>query len=104
MARPKKKAASLPAPPPLTPSTTKQFDKDAKTFVKRGKDLTKLQEVAATQCARRPLARSHKDPALKGDWVGCRDCHVEPDWVLIHEVVGDKLNLLRMGTHSDLFD
>jgi mRNA interferase YafQ len=50
------------------------------------------------------LAASYKDHPLKGDWSGCRDAHIEPDWLLIYRVVGDELHLVRTGSHADLFN
>jgi len=102
VARPGPKKAA--ARPPLTPVTARQFQRDLKALARRGKDLAKLQSVVATLCSRMPLARGQKDHALKGDWMGYRECHVEPDWLLIYEVVDDKLYLARTGTHSDLFE
>jgi mRNA interferase YafQ len=103
MARPKGKAETDP-PPPLTPVPAAKFRKDLKTLAKRGKDIAKLEAVVATLCSRTPLTRAHNDHALKGAWVGYRDCHVEPDWVLLYRVVGDELHLARTGTHSDLLE
>jgi mRNA interferase YafQ len=40
---------------------------------------------------------------LKGDYKDCRDCHIEPDWVLIYRIIGNELHLIRIGTHADLF-
>jgi mRNA interferase YafQ len=55
----------------------------------------------------RPLARKHRDHELSGQFGGVRECHVEPDWLLIYEAEGDVmsgiLKLIRTGTHSDLF-
>ena len=52
------------------------------------------------------LPAKYKDHALTGNWKGCRDCHIEPDWVLIYKINHNKLllNLLRTGTHSDILD
>jgi mRNA interferase YafQ len=90
--------------PPLLPVPARQFERDLKALAKRGKDLAKLEAVVATLCSRTPLERSHRDHPLKGAWVGYRECHVEPDWLLAYQVVGDKLYLARTGTHSDLFE
>jgi mRNA interferase YafQ len=66
--------------------------------------MAKLRAVVATLCARRPLDPKHKDHPLKGDQQGWRDCHVEPDWVLIDKVDAGELRLGRTGTHADLFE
>ena len=64
--------------------TTTQFDRDVKRQEKRGKSLDKLHEIIETLRTRRPVGPKHKDHPLGGEWKGWRDCHVEPDWVLIH--------------------
>lgn len=91
-------------PPPLVPSTTTRFEKDVKLQAKRGKDLSKLRDVIETLCARLALETKHRDHALMGDWKGWRDCHIEPDWLLIYQTTGTELVLGRMGTHADLFE
>src|SRR3954452_16237364 len=100
MARP----GAIPPPPPLTPSPTSEFKRDLKRQEKRGKDMAKLRAVVEQLCSRRPLAPRHRDHPLGGEWGGWRDCHVEPDWVLIYKQDGSRLKLGRTGTHSDLFD
>ncbi|MCX6866137.1 MAG: type II toxin-antitoxin system YafQ family toxin [Verrucomicrobia bacterium] len=50
-----------------------------------------------------PLESRHHDHPLSGKWTRSRDCHVEPDWVLIYRIDGDSLYLERTGSHSDLF-
>ena len=84
-------------------SQTTQFSRDIKRMRKRGKDLHKLQEVVRQLAAGSPLAPKHKDHPLIGPWVPSRDCHVEPDWILIYTADDDSLRLERTGTHSDLF-
>ena len=51
----------------------------------------------------RPLPDKYRDHALSGEWVGCRDCHVKPDQVLIYHINGDTIELHRPGTHAELF-
>jgi len=70
---------------------------------RRGKDMAKLAAIVDRLARLEPLAAKHRDHPLSGNWSGCRDCHVEPDWVLIYRVDGDELHLIRTGTHSDLF-
>ena len=70
---------------------------------KRGKPLEKLHAVIELLQTHQPLLRSQKDHALTGDRKGWRDCHVEPDWVLIYRKEGGTLILGETGTHSDLF-
>jgi mRNA interferase YafQ len=92
-------------PSPLTVITTARFDKDAKRDRKRGKDMNRLLTVVDALRQRRPLAARHRDHALAGEWKGWRECHVEPDWLLIDRVAEDAGELVmgRAGTHSDLF-
>jgi len=93
-------------PTPLNVVTTSRYEKDAKLARKRGKDMARLIEVADLLRSRRPLEPRHRDHALVGDWKGWRDCHVEPDWILIYRVDEDagELVLGRTGTHADLFE
>ncbi|MFO0954345.1 MAG: type II toxin-antitoxin system YafQ family toxin [Isosphaeraceae bacterium] len=93
-------------PPPLVVVTTSRFDKDAKRDRKRGKDMDALLAVVDALRHRRPLEARHRDHALAGPWKGWRECHVEPDWLLIYRVDDDasELILARTGRHSDLFE
>lgn len=84
-------------------SQTKQFSRDVKRMRKWGKDLVKLKEVVSLLARGEALGRKYRDHSLIGDWKGSRDCHMEPDWVLIYTVEEDFLRLERTGTHSDLF-
>ena len=82
---------------------TSQFKKDFKRIKKRGKDLSKLKEVVSAIANSEALQERHRDHALSGNWSGSRDCHIEPDWILIYRVDGEFLFLERIGSHSDLF-
>jgi mRNA interferase YafQ len=82
---------------------TKQFKKDVKRMRKRGKDLEKIKAVIDLLVAGEPLPPKNRDHKLGGNWIGRRDCHVEPDWILIYKLTEDELLLERTGTHSDLF-
>jgi mRNA interferase YafQ len=82
---------------------TSQFKKDFKRIKKRGKDLSKLKEVVSAIVNSEVLEERQRDHALSGNWTGSRDCHIEPDWILIYRVDGDYLFLERTGSHSDLF-
>jgi addiction module toxin, RelE/StbE family len=70
---------------------------------KRGKDMAKLREVLLLLIEGHPLPPGCKDHPLGGDWKHYRDCHIEPDWLLIYKIDEDDLHLVRTGTHSDLF-
>ena len=80
-----------------------QFKKDYKRAKKRGQDLEKLKYVVGLIIDGKPFEERHRDHALGSNWVGSRDCHIEPDWILIYRVEGEYLYLERTGTHSDLF-
>jgi mRNA interferase YafQ len=84
-------------------SQTKQFAKDVKRMIKRGKDLEKLRQIVIRLAHGERLDPRHRDHALTGEWKGTRDCHIEPDWILIYTPTDTHLRLERTGTHSDLF-
>ena len=81
-----------------------QFDKDLKRQEKRSKSLVKIHAVIETLRNRRLLESKHKDNALGGDWKGWRDCHIEPDWLLIYRRDDVRVELGRTGSHADLFE
>ena len=74
------------------------FKRDYKRIKKRGYDLRLLAQE-------QELPPAYRDHALTGDYSGCRECHIAPDWLLVYEVLQDELllYLTRTGTHSDLF-
>ena len=82
-----------------------RFKKDYKTIKKRGYDIRLLQEVISMLAKGEPLPEKYQDHPLKGDYKGCRECHITPDWLLIYEMADNTLilYLTRTGTHSDLF-
>lgn len=82
---------------------TSQFKKDAKRQGKRGKDLDRLIAIIDLLTSGKDLPASLRDHALTGNWTGWRDCHIEPDWLLIYKMSPDEIVLGRTGTHSDLF-
>jgi mRNA interferase YafQ len=84
-------------------SQTRQFVRDIKRMRKRGKDLGKLRDIVEKLARRASLDAKHRDHPLVGSWEGCRDCHIEPDWVLIYWADTDSLRLERTGSHGDLF-
>ncbi len=83
--------------------TSNAFKKGYKRMEKRGKDTGKIKTVINLLAKDALLPESYKDHALTGSFSGFRDCHVEPDWVLIYKKGGDNLFLEVTGTHSDLF-
>ena len=82
---------------------TSQFKKDFKRVSKQGKDLTKLEFIIETLLSNKILEPKFKDHALSGKWKNHRDCHIEPDWLLIYQITTNSLILERTGSHSDLF-
>lgn len=81
------------------------FKKDMKLAKKRGLDLSELNYVIKELANGNTLSERYKDHALSGDWMGFRECHVKPDWLLVYQINGDELYLylVRTGSHSDLF-
>ena len=71
---------------------------------RRGKDLRKLRQPLATLLQQASLPARYRDHALRGNWRGYRDLHIEPDWLLIYCIEGDELQLVRTGSHADLFN
>ena len=88
-----------------TVSRTKQFKKDVKLAGRRGKALEKLRVVLDVLIAGDELPPQYRDHPLRGSFAGSRDCHLEPDWLLIYTLAenGSHIRLERTGTHSDLF-
>ena len=84
---------------------TSHFRKDLKRVVKWRLNIDLLDEIIQTLRERKPLNPKYRDHALTGDYAGLRECHVQPDWLLIYMVDGKNLILTasRTGTHSDLF-
>ncbi len=80
-----------------------RFRRDVKLAERRGKEMTKLREVLRLLAEGVPLPSPYRDHALGGDWKSYRECHLEPDWLLIYKIDSDNLLLARTGTHSDLF-
>ena len=87
----------------LTPDFTNQFKRDYKLSEKRNLDMSLIDEIIEDLIAEKQLPKKHKDHALKGDYKGCRECHIQPDWLLIYRIVGEDIIFVRSGTHSDLF-
>jgi mRNA interferase YafQ len=90
-------------PPPRTVVTSRPYEKDAKRVRSRGKDMRRLVAIVDALRNRRPLDARDREPALLGDWRGYRECHIQPDWLLIYRLDEQTVYLARTGTHSDLF-
>jgi mRNA interferase YafQ len=80
-----------------------QFRRDVKLARKRNKDMAKLRRAILLLIEGSPLPARFKGHPLGGDWKHFRECHIEPDWLLIYKIDGEDLHLVRTGTHSDLF-
>ncbi len=86
-------------------SRTNQFKKDVKCAEKRGKDKAKFKAMLERLIDGEPMPPEFKDHPLRGNFAGSRDCHIEPDWVLIYTLSEKDTRVCfeRTGTHSDLF-
>lgn len=84
---------------------TKRFKKDVEIAKKRGKNLSKLFALVEKLANGEELEVKYRDHTLSGDYDGYRECHIEPDWLLVYAIYDDclVLALARTGTHSDLF-
>lgn len=83
-----------------------RFKKDLKLAAKRGYNLERLNDVVNLLAAQEKLPEKYKDHELIENYVGFRECHIQPDWLLVYRIQSDALILFlsRTGTHSDLFD
>ncbi len=88
-----------------TVKPTTKFQKDLKRVQKRGYDISLLTEVIKILAAGEDLPEKNRDHSLGGNYAGCRECHITPDWLLVYEISDEQLilYLTRTGTHSDLF-
>ena len=84
---------------------TAQFKKDYKLADKRGRDIARIDNCIRMLAAGKQLTPKYRDHSLSGRWSGHRECHIEPDWLLIYRIEGNDLILIlaRTGSHSDLF-
>ena len=84
---------------------TKKFQKDLKRVQRRGYDLSLLTEILKKLANGESLPEKNRDHLLTGNFSGCRECHITPDWLLVYEIYEEELllYLTRTGTHRDLF-
>ena len=87
----------------LNPFYTNQFKRDYKLQQKRHKDIDLIDDLINLLAKEESLPAQNKDHPLQGDYKGYRECHIEPDWLLIYKIEGDSIYFVRTGTHSDLF-
>lgn len=88
----------------LTIKFHNQFKRDLKLMIKRGCDENKLWRIVADLANEVPLPPNNRDHALVGNYSGFRECHIEPDWLLVYQIQQEELLLIltRTGTHADL--
>lgn len=89
-----------------TVKPTSQFKKDYKLAMKRGLDISLLEDIIAKLALGESLPEKNRDHALSVNWNGYRECHILPDWLLIYKLEDNILilTLARTGTHSNLFN
>ena len=83
---------------------TNRFLKDLKLAKKRGHNLQDLEDIVDLLQFQKVLPLSNRDHNLSGNWKHHRECHIEPDWLLIYRTDGEYLFLERTGSHADLFE
>lgn len=86
-----------------TVQVTKQFKKDINKLKRQGKEFDKLKYVIDALCEEKKLELSHRDHKLMGKYRDARECHIEPDWLLVYELFEDVVKLRRTGSHAELF-
>jgi mRNA interferase YafQ len=80
------------------------FKRDRKRAGRRGKPLDKLDDLMRRLANEEKLEARFRDHKLSGEWEDFRECHIEPDWVLIYRTEANEITFVRTGTHSDMFD
>lgn len=80
-----------------------QFTRDLKRCLKARLPLSDLEVVMEKLVNGIPLETKHKDHQLRGNNKDFRECHIQPDWLLVYHVAGDVMTFTRTGSHSDLF-
>jgi len=88
-----------------TVKPTSSFRKDLKRVNRQGRDIKLVQEVLSKLADNVPLEESYRDHGLGGKYKGCRECHIQPDWLLVYQIDNDALYLylMRTGSHAELF-
>ena len=88
----------------LSPIYTGQFARDLKRMLRRGKEKEKIKSIIKLLIEERKIPQKYRDHKLAGNFKGRRECHVEPDWLLIYKVSEEEIIFERTGSHSDLFN
>lgn len=83
-----------------------KFKRDLKRIKKQGRDIERLKKIVNMLAYEQPLPPQYRDHALTGYYIGQRECHIQPDWLLIYQIKKDKLvlSLTRTGSHSELLE
>ena len=81
-----------------------QFRRDVKLAEKRGKDMAKQRDLIELLAGGGPLPARYRDHSFGGEWRHFRDCHIEPDWLLLYKITETALILVRTGSHAELFE
>lgn len=87
-----------------TLARTNHFKRDYKKAKKRGHNVAKLLEIITRLSGGEKLEPRYRDHRLGGEYPDCRECHIEPDWLLIYRLTEEELVLIRTGSHADLFE
>ncbi|MBM3709568.1 MAG: type II toxin-antitoxin system YafQ family toxin [Actinobacteria bacterium] len=82
---------------------TKQFKKDFKLCIKRGYNIQQIRSIMKLLESGKELPEKNKDHNLTGNFLNCRECHVQSDWLLIYQLFDNDIIFIRTGSHSDLF-
>lgn len=80
-----------------------KFRRDVKRLRRQGADLSLLEVVIIKLVTQEPLDERYRDHVLIGSWSGFRECHIQPNWLLIYRIENDELQLARTGSHAALF-
>ena len=88
---------------PLQIRQSAQFRRDIRRLGRQGADLSLLEDVVTKLVVQEPLEERLRDHLLAGNWRGHRECHLQPDWLLIYRVQDSELQLVRTGSHAELF-
>jgi mRNA interferase YafQ len=79
------------------------FRRDVKRLLRQGLDLSKLEAAVEALVSQQPLGEHYRDHSLSGNWKRYRECHIQFDWLLIYRITEDELQLVRTGSHTELF-
>ncbi len=88
---------------PLSIRQSTSFRRDVKRLLRQGLNLSRLEAVIEALVSQQSLGEHCQDHSLVGNWKGYRECHIQPDWLLIYRITHDELQLVRTGSHTELF-